>query len=311
MAFSLCCIRQYAATPCHDTTQYNYNTLLQRNTTQQAKAIPPLLAGHDLLAQAKTGSGKTLAFLVPAIELLYRAEFKPRNGTGVIVLAPTRELAIQIYSVAQELMRYMTQTHTIVMGGSKKEWEEVRLEKGANLVVATPGRLLDHLLNTRFNFRNLITLVIDEADRILEVGFEDELRAIVKLLPRDKRQTSLFSATQTTRVADVARVSLNRSPVSVGVSGGTDDDEDGEMMSTVAKLEQGYVVVEAARKFLLLYSFLKRNRRRKVIVFFSTCNSVKFYTQLLNTVNIPVAGLHVSICSVFCLCLSCGLTDLT
>ena len=79
-----------------------------------------------------------------------------------------------------------------MIGGAKKEYEELRLEKGANLVVATPGRLLDHLMNTRFNYKNLLTLVIDEADRILEAGFEEELRAIIKLLPKEKRQTMLF-----------------------------------------------------------------------------------------------------------------------
>src|SRR5690606_23139575 len=112
----------------------------------QAKSLPHLLAGRDLLGQAKTGSGKTLAFLIPCIELLYKAKFKPRNGTGIIILAPTRELCIQIYSVATELMKYMSQTHCIVMGGANKHFEAVRLQKGANLVVATPGRLLDHLM---------------------------------------------------------------------------------------------------------------------------------------------------------------------
>lgn len=115
-------------------------------TEIQAKSIPSLLAGKDLLAQAKTGSGKTLAFLVPCIELLWKAKFKQRNGTGVIIIAPTRELALQIYAVASQLMKYCTQTHTVVMGGANKHYEEQQLIKGASLVVATPGRLLDHLM---------------------------------------------------------------------------------------------------------------------------------------------------------------------
>lgn len=146
------------------------------------------------------GSGKTLSFLVPAVELLYRAKFLPRNGTGVIVLSPTRELALQIYSVATALMLGHSQTHGLVMGGGNRRSEAERLTRGVNLLVATPGRLLDHLQNTKgFVHRNLACLVIDEADRILEVGFEEEMRKIIKLLPRE-RQTALFSATQTTKV---------------------------------------------------------------------------------------------------------------
>ncbi|KAL0484484.1 ATP-dependent RNA helicase [Acrasis kona] len=264
-------------------------------TEIQAKSIPPLLAGKDLLAQAKTGSGKTLAFLIPCIELLYRAQFKPRNGTGVLIISPTRELAIQIYSVARELMKHHTQTHSIVIGGANKHFEENKLAKGANLVVATPGRLLDHLMNTKnFNYKNLISLVIDEADRILEVGFEEEMRAIVKLLPKDKRQTMLFSATQTTKVADIARVSLNRSPVYVGVDApsAVKNAAASEANATVSQLEQGFVVIDADKRFLLLFSFLKRNLKKKVIVFFSSCSSVKYHSELLTYINVPVLDLH-------------------
>ena len=114
-------------------------------TAIQARSIPPLLAGRDVLAGAKTGSGKTLAFLIPAIEMLRALKFKPRNGTGVIVISPTRELALQIFGVAKELMKYHTQTFGIVMGGANKRPEEEKLGKGVNLLISTPGRLLDHL----------------------------------------------------------------------------------------------------------------------------------------------------------------------
>lgn len=114
-------------------------------TQIQARSIPPLLAGRDVLAGAKTGSGKTLAFLIPAVEMLRALKFKPRNGTGVIVISPTRELALQIFGVAKELMKYHTQTFGIVMGGANKRPEEEKLSKGVNLLIATPGRLLDHL----------------------------------------------------------------------------------------------------------------------------------------------------------------------
>lgn len=141
-----------------------------------------------------------MAFLIPALELLYRAKFMPRNGTGVLIISPTRELALQIYNVAVDLMMGHSQTHGLVMGGGNRRAEAERLTKGVSLLVATPGRLLDHLQNTKgFLVRNLACLVVDEADRILEVGFEEEMRQIMKLLPRE-RQTALFSATQTTKV---------------------------------------------------------------------------------------------------------------
>lgn len=114
-------------------------------TEVQAKTIPPLLEGRDVLGAAKTGSGKTVAFMIPAIELLLRKKFKPRNGTGVIIVSPTRELAIQIYGVAEELCKYHNLTHGIVIGGANRKAESEKLVKGVNLLVATPGRLLDHL----------------------------------------------------------------------------------------------------------------------------------------------------------------------
>jgi ATP-dependent RNA helicase DDX18/HAS1 len=136
-------------------------------TEIQRRGIPPLLAGKDVLGAAKTGSGKTLAFLIPAVEMLNSLRFKPRNGTGVIIVSPTRELALQIFGVARELMAHHSQTYGIVIGGANRRAEAEKLAKGVNLIVATPGRLLDHLQNTPFVFKNLKSLVIDEADRTL------------------------------------------------------------------------------------------------------------------------------------------------
>lgn len=251
----------------------------------QRRAIPPLLAGRDVLGAAKTGSGKTLAFLIPAVEKLRALRFKPHNGTGAIVISPTRELALQIFGVAMELMKHHTQTYGIVMGGANKSAEAEKLSKGVNLLVATPGRLLDHLQSTKgFLVKNLRTLIIDEADRILEVGFEDEMRQIIKILPSE-RQTMLFSATQTTKVEDLARVSLKTGPLYINV-------EENKQFSTADGIEQGYVVCDADKRFLLLFSFLRRNKNKKVIVFFSSCNSVKYYSELLNYIDLPVLDLH-------------------
>ncbi|CZS99424.1 probable ATP-dependent RNA helicase HAS1 [Rhynchosporium agropyri] len=255
-------------------------------TEIQQRGIPPLLAGRDVLGAAKTGSGKTLAFLIPAIEMLNALRFKPRNGTGVIIVSPTRELALQIFGVARELMSYHSQTYGIVIGGANKRAEAEKLAKGVNLIVATPGRLLDHLTGTQgFVFKNLKALIIDEADRILEVGFEDEMRQIVKILPKDDRQTMLFSATQTTKVEDLARISLRAGPLYINV-------DNQKEHSTVEGLEQGYVVCDEDKRFLLLFSFLKRNLKKKVIVFLSSCACVKYYAELLNYIDLPVLDLH-------------------
>jgi ATP-dependent RNA helicase DDX18/HAS1 len=114
-------------------------------TPVQAACIPVLLAGKDVLGAAQTGSGKTLAFLIPAVELLHRLKFKPMNGTGVVIISPTRELALQIFGVAKELMEKHSQTFGIVMGGANRSAEAEKLQRGVNLLIATPGRLMDHL----------------------------------------------------------------------------------------------------------------------------------------------------------------------
>ncbi|KAL0950871.1 hypothetical protein HGRIS_007630 [Hohenbuehelia grisea] len=255
-------------------------------TPIQAKTIPLLLAGKDVLGAARTGSGKTLAFLIPAVEMLHRLKFKPVNGTGIIIVTPTRELALQIFGVAKDLMAHHSQTFGIVIGGANRRAEAEKLVKGVNLLVATPGRLLDHIENTKgFVYRNLKALVIDEADRILEIGFEEEMKKIISYLPNDGRQSMLFSATQTTKVQDLARISLRPGPVHVDV-----DKE--ESTSTVATLSQGYVVCPSDRRFLLLYTFLKKHLKKKIIVFFSSCNSVKYHAELMNYIDVPVLDLH-------------------
>ncbi|XP_041495902.1 ATP-dependent RNA helicase DDX18-like [Microtus oregoni] len=270
----------------------NENTLkaieemgFKRMTEIQHKSIRPLLEGRDLLAAAKTGSGKTLAFLIPVIELIVRLKFMLRNGTGVLILSPTRELAMQTFGVLKELMTHHVHTYGLIMGGSNRSAEAQKLTNGINIVVATPGRLLDHMQNTPgFMYKNLQCLVIDEADRILDVGFEEELKQIIKLLPV-RRQTMLFSATQTRKVEDLARISLKKEPLYVGV----DDDKE---VATVDGLEQGYVVCPSEKRFLLLFTFLKKNRKKKVMVFFSSCMSVKYHYELLNYIDLPVLAIH-------------------
>jgi len=254
-------------------------------TEIQAQSVPPLLEGRDILAAARTGSGKTLGFLIPAIELVYKLKFMPRNGTGVMILSPTRELAMQTFGVLRELMQFHSHTFGLIMGGADRKTEAVKLGKGVNILVATPGRLLDHMQNCPdFLFKNVQCLVIDEADRILDIGFEEEMKQIIRLLPK-KRQTMMFSATQTRKTEDLARISLKGEPLYVGV-----DDKSEE--ATNSSLEQGFVVSPADKRFLLLFTFLKKNRKKKVMVFLSSCMSVKFHYELLNYVDLPCTCIH-------------------
>ncbi|XP_011307727.1 probable ATP-dependent RNA helicase pitchoune [Fopius arisanus] len=254
-------------------------------TEIQARAIPPLLEGRDLVGAARTGSGKTLAFLIPAIELINKLKLMPRNGTGCIIISPTRELSMQTFGVLKELMKYHHHTYGLLMGGANRQTEAQKLAKGVNIVVATPGRLLDHLQNTAdFLFKNLNCLIIDEADRILDVGFEEELKQIINILPK-RRQTMLFSATQTKKVETLTTLAVKKEPIYVGV-----DDE--KEKATVEGLEQGYVVCPSEKRFLLLFTFLKKNRNKKVMVFFSSCMSVKYHHELLNYIDLPVMSIH-------------------
>lgn len=232
-----------------------------RMTMIQAKAIPECLTGKDIVGAAKTGSGKTLSFLIPIVEILNNVEFTRKQGTGAIVISPTRELALQIYGVLRDLMDSTSypQTHGLIMGGANRKAEADKLVKGVNIIVSTPGRLLDHLANTTgFNYQRLVMLVIDEADRILEQGFEEDMHNIIKLLPKE-RQTILFSATQTKKVEDLARLSIKGKPVYIGV-------HDHEERATVDGLQQGYVLCPADKRFILLYTFLKKNKNKKIMV---------------------------------------------
>ncbi|KRZ59783.1 putative ATP-dependent RNA helicase pitchoune [Trichinella nativa] len=258
-------------------------------TEIQAQTIPSLLEGRDVMGAAKTGSGKTLAFLVPAVELLYKLRFLPRNGTGCIVISPTRELSMQTYGVLIELLKYHSITHGLVIGGANRKIEAAKLSTGICILVATPGRLLDHLrvsgLNTtEFTYKNLQCLIIDEADRILEIGFELEMQQIIRLLPK-QRQTMLFSATQTAKIEDLAKLALKKEPLFVGIASNVEQ-------ATVEGLRQGYAVCPIENRFSLLYTFLRKNKKKKVMVFFSSCASVKYHSDLLNYIEVPVASIH-------------------
>ncbi|GAB2255280.1 hypothetical protein Droror1_Dr00009058 [Drosera rotundifolia] len=276
----------FSALPLSEPTLKAISEMGFTNMTEiQSRAIPSLMEGKDVLGAARTGAGKTLAFLIPAVELLHGAKFAPRNGLGAVIICPVRELAIQTHEVAKHLLKYHSQTVGMVIGGAARKGEAERLAKGVNLLVVTPGRLLDHLKETKgFIFKNLKYLVIDEADRLLESNFEEEMKQIIKTLPKD-RQTALFSATLNKKVQDLVRLSFRSTPVIINV-------EQGRKKATNEGLEQGFVVVPCAKRFVTLYSFLKKNKAKKIMVFFSTCDSVEYHSALLQYIRIDCFDIH-------------------
>jgi ATP-dependent RNA helicase MSS116, mitochondrial len=183
----------------------------------QAATLHDLLGKRiDCLAQAKTGTGKTIAFLLPAIQTLINMNRPPGSGVSLLVISPTRELAMQIAKEATALLKRLPKYKvSFAIGGTNKNTEEAQILKGCDILIATPGRLIDHLSDERvkWNFRNLDTLVLDEADRLLDMGFMPALKDIVKSLPdkeKSKRQGMLFSATIAPHVENVAHLILSK-----------------------------------------------------------------------------------------------------
>ena len=238
-----------------------------RLTEIQSQVIPYALAGRDVLSAAKTGSGKTLAFLIPVLEILYRERWNDASGVGALVLSPTRELAMQIFKVLQSIGYKHTFSAALLTGGRNAAEERKRLHQ-INIVVATPGRILAHLSeDSGILIDGLLLFIMDEADRLLDMGFKDQLISILEYLP--SRQTMLFSATQSTDVKALSQLSL-KNPKYLSVHSCSSQ-------PTPTQLSESFFVVQLERKLDALFLFLKKHPNDKTIVFMSTCNQVKFF----------------------------------
>lgn len=238
-------------------------------TQIQKESIPYALKGEDILASAKTGSGKTLAFLIPVIEKLHRAKWSEMDGLGALIISPTRELAQQIYEVLKKIGKYFQLSAGLVIGGKDYKYEKERIAK-INILIGTPGRILQHFDQAvGLDLTNLQVLVLDEADRCMDMGFKKTLDDIVANLP-EERQTLLFSATQSKSVSDLARLSLV-DPKYIGVQ-----DQDGSAAATPETLSQSYVKIPLEDKLDTLYSFIKTHLKTKTLVFFSSSKQVHF-----------------------------------
>ncbi|ODV83138.1 hypothetical protein CANARDRAFT_30229, partial [[Candida] arabinofermentans NRRL YB-2248] len=236
-------------------------------TDIQKEAIPVALKGSDILGAARTGSGKTLSFLIPIIEKLVHESWNEYDGVGALIISPTRELAIQIYEVLLKIGKHNTFSAGLVIGGKDYAFEKERIGK-VNILIGTPGRLLQHMdQSATLNLNNLQCLVLDEADRILDMGFKKTLDSIVGNLPPD-RQTLLFSATQTKSVQDLARLSLVN-PTYINTSSDSDS-------TTPDSLEQSYIVTKLPEKLDILWSFLKSHLDSKILMFASSSKQVHF-----------------------------------
>ncbi|KAJ5102370.1 ATP-dependent RNA helicase dbp4 [Penicillium alfredii] len=259
----------------------HYKTL----TDIQSRAISHALKGRDILGAAKTGSGKTLAFLVPILENLYRKQWTEYDGLGALILSPTRELAIQIFEVLRKVGRHHAFSAGLIIGGKSLREEQERLGR-MNILVCTPGRMLQHLDQTAmFETHNLQMLVMDEADRIMDMGFQRTVDAIVDHLPKE-RQTLLFSATQTKKVSDLARLSL-QDPEYVAV-------HEAAAAATPSTLQQHYVVTPLPQKLDTLWSFIRSNLKSKTVVFLSSGKQVRFVYESFRHLQpgIPLMHLH-------------------
>jgi len=268
-------------------------------TPVQAACIPLFMKNNDVAAEAVTGSGKTLAFVVPILEkLMHREESLKKCEVGAIIITPTRELALQIYEVVCEFLKFTPNlTSALLVGGTNPALDITRLkEQGGHIIVGTPGRLEDLFKRKDEEFqlsscvKGLEVLVLDEADRLLDMGFETSINAILSYLPKQRR-TGLFSATMTKELQALIRAGL-RNPVCISVKEKNASSE-GEQRTPAALLNE-YMICPAEQKFNILVDFLRQHAEDKIMLFFSTCACVEYFSCILQRLlpKITVFGLH-------------------
>ncbi|HEZ5977005.1 TPA: DEAD/DEAH box helicase [Neisseria meningitidis] len=254
-------------------------------TPIQAAAIPKALAGHDLLAAAQTGTGKTAAFMLPSLERLKRyatASTSPAmHPVRMLVLTPTRELADQIDQNVQSYIKNLPLRHTVLFGGVNMDKQTADLRAGCEIVVATVGRLLDHVKQKNISLNKVEIVVLDEADRMLDMGFIDDIRKIMQMLPR-QRQTLLFSATFSAPIRKLAQDFMN-APETVEVAA---------QNTTNANVEQHIIAVDTIQKRNLLERLIVDLHMNQVIVFCKTKQSVDRVTRELVRRNLSAQAIH-------------------
>jgi ATP-dependent RNA helicase RhlE len=251
-------------------------------TPIQAQSIPYLLEGRDLLGIAQTGTGKTAAFTLPILQKLADAGIRPRPGqVKALILTPTRELAIQIDDSVKNYGAHLKLKHAVIFGGVGQGRQVDALQRGLDILVATPGRLLDLMNQRHVRFDDLSVFVLDEADRMLDMGFINDVRKIVATLPKS-RQTLLFSATMPREIADLAGKLLN-TPVRVEVT---------PQATTVERIGQHVIHVPMAQKRHVMVDLLADPAMTRVIAFSRTKHGANKVTDHLNAAGITSAAIH-------------------
>jgi len=250
-------------------------------TPIQAKAIPAIMAGQDVMAAAQTGTGKTAGFTLPILERLAAGKSAGANQARALILTPTRELAAQVAESVTTYSKGMKLSSTVVFGGVKINPQMMKLRRGVDILVATPGRLMDLYNQNAVKFSNLEVLVLDEADRMLDMGFIHDIKKILKTLP-PKRQNLLFSATFSNDIRKLARGLVNN-PVEISVS---------PPNAAAPSVTQKVYKIEKANKPALLVQLIKDNNWFQVLVFTKTKHGANKLTQQIEASGFKAAAIH-------------------
>lgn len=261
--------------------EQNYST----PTPIQQQAIPVAMTGMDVLGIAQTGTGKTAAFAIPIIEQLRNTNTSGNNRAKrtikALILTPTRELAIQIEEAFAGYGKYTELKHTVIFGGVKQKAQTDRLNRGTDILIATPGRLLDLISQGYIHLDNITHFVLDEADRMLDMGFIHDIKRLLPMLPR-KKQTMLFSATMPGEIVAISR-SLLYKPVRVEVA---------PVSSVVDTIEQHLYFVEKPKKIDLLVNLLDKQNGKSILVFSRTKHGADKIVRLLKKKQINCEAIH-------------------
>ncbi|HEC73360.1 MAG TPA: DEAD/DEAH box helicase [Methylophaga aminisulfidivorans] len=247
----------------------------------QAKAIPAIMQGNDVMAAAQTGTGKTAGFTLPLLHRLADGKPAKPNQARALVLTPTRELAAQVEESIKVYGKYLPLRSAVVFGGVKINPQMMRLRKGVDVLVATPGRLLDLYQQNAIRFDQLEVLVLDEADRMLDMGFIHDIRKIIAALPV-KRQNLMFSATFSKEIRDLAKKLVNN-PVEISVAAAN---------TTAQGVKQWIVPVDKKQKPALLSQLIQDNNWHQVLVFSKTKHGANKLTKHLETQGLKASAIH-------------------
>jgi ATP-dependent RNA helicase RhlE len=250
-------------------------------TPIQARAIPAVIEGQDVMAAAQTGTGKTAGFTLPILELLSKGERAQANQARVLILTPTRELAAQVGDSVATYGKNLPLRSTVVFGGVKINPQMIKLRQGVDVLVATPGRLLDLYNQNAVRFKQLEVLVLDEADRMLDMGFIHDIRKILSFLPR-QRQNLMFSATFSDDIRNLAKGMVNN-PIEISVS---------PRNTTATTVKQWICPVDKKQKSALLAQLIFDNQWEQVLVFTRTKHGANRLTRYLENEGIKAAAIH-------------------